>query len=474
MVLPLLRRNPFQSVVVITTLCTLLYIGNAYRKQNNFYSMIVNITKSNFAIAMIYFELMLIFIFIIDVIRYILFGKIQSVEVEYVMDRVWFTIPETCIAFTIFRNSFGFVFGCQLIFLMVIKSSHWLFYARIDYMERMMAISKKFHLRAILIAIFLMLIDLSIIYSCLFNAESTNDGIYIIFIFEYLLLVMYLLYIFIKYCIHTIDSASPVNWENKAIYLMIFETVFNFMSMITFLSFSFAIVVYKSYPLFLVRRLFASIRAFKRSFVTIVKSRRAIYRMNEFKDITQEDLNNGDPCCVVCREEMSLENNCKKLPCGHMFHKACLRSWFRRQQICPTCRLDLLKEDAQNVRNENQRNRERPPNQNNNRVDIRNLAATIQNELTGGPTITTTHKIRFPKPPIDLQALSDKELKLMEGDLRESTINRINLLRDINVLMDAASFQMQQYNSIFDESRIPKKNVETQTTNENNASTSPP
>lgn len=33
----------------------------------------------------------------------------------------------------------------------------------------------------------------------------------------------------------------------------------------------------------------------------------------------------------------------KKLPCGHIFHTACLRSWFQRQQTCPTCRLNILR-----------------------------------------------------------------------------------------------------------------------------------
>ena len=33
----------------------------------------------------------------------------------------------------------------------------------------------------------------------------------------------------------------------------------------------------------------------------------------------------------------------KKLPCNHIFHKNCLRSWFQRQQTCPTCRLDVLR-----------------------------------------------------------------------------------------------------------------------------------
>lgn len=38
----------------------------------------------------------------------------------------------------------------------------------------------------------------------------------------------------------------------------------------------------------------------------------------------------------------------KKLPCNHIFHTACLRSWFQRQQTCPTCRLNILRPGANN------------------------------------------------------------------------------------------------------------------------------
>ena len=43
---------------------------------------------------------------------------------------------------------------------------------------------------------------------------------------------------------------------------------------------------------------------------------------------------------VLIREEM-VAPSAKKLPCGHIFHKSCLRSWFQRQQTCPTCRYVL-------------------------------------------------------------------------------------------------------------------------------------
>lgn len=59
-----------------------------------------------------------------------------------------------------------------------------------------------------------------------------------------------------------------------------------------------------------------------------------------YPDATPEELQAGDHTCIICREDMV--EFCKKLPCNHIFHTSCLRSWFQRQQTCPTCRMDVL------------------------------------------------------------------------------------------------------------------------------------
>ena len=85
--------------------------------------------------------------------------------------------------------------------------------------------------------------------------------------------------------------------------------------------------------------------------------------MNErYPDATAEEIAREDTC-IICREEMrpyALLNagnggpeqvvrnpvaermRPKKLPCGHILHFACLRSWLERQQICPTCRRPVV------------------------------------------------------------------------------------------------------------------------------------
>lgn len=50
-----------------------------------------------------------------------------------------------------------------------------------------------------------------------------------------------------------------------------------------------------------------------------------------------------------------------------------------------------------------------------------------------------------PRPPANLGALSDAELRAMEGQERRHLEARIRVLRDIQVLLDAAVLQMNQY-----------------------------
>lgn len=85
----------------------------------------------------------------------------------------------------------------------------------------------------------------------------------------------------------------------------------------------------------------------------------------KYPDATAEDLAR-DCTCIICREEMrpwqapnvppeaapgaqravrtSMDERQrpKKLPCGHILHFGCLRSWLERQQVCPTCRASVL------------------------------------------------------------------------------------------------------------------------------------
>ena len=125
-------------------------------------------------------------------------------------------------------------------------------------------------------------------------------------------------------------------------------------------------------PIHIIRDVALTIRSFYKRITDFVRYRQATRDMNaRYPDANAEEIARED-VCIICREELhpwspqsnqneqgeGNEQNApasaspdersrpKKLPCGHILHFACLRSWLERQQICPTCRRPVLVPDA--------------------------------------------------------------------------------------------------------------------------------
>ena len=62
--------------------------------------------------------------------------------------------------------------------------------------------------------------------------------------------------------------------------------------------------------------------------------------------VTADDLlEASNKECTVCLDEQTLGSLACKLPCGHLFHKECVKDWLCRHCICPVCRLELETDD---------------------------------------------------------------------------------------------------------------------------------
>lgn len=123
-------------------------------------------------------------------------------------------------------------------------------------------------------------------------------------------------------------------------------------------------------PIHILRDVVLTVRSFVRRIADFLRYRNATRDMNErYPDATAEEVANEE-VCIICREEMtpweqpggegeaagrgdaaparrpagavSDRLRPKKLPCGHILHFACLRSWLERQQNCPTCRRPVV------------------------------------------------------------------------------------------------------------------------------------
>ncbi len=157
---------------------------------------------------------------------------------------------------------------------------------------------------------------------------------------------------FVKYVLHTIDLQSEAPWEDKSVCIFYLELVVDFLKLLTYISFFTAVVHFYGLPLHIVRDLYLTLRSFIQRLRDLVKYRQATFNMNDkYPNATEAELEDSDRVCIICREEMTVVVRIagvvdpiapKKLPCGHIFHFRCLRSWLERQQACPTCRRGVL------------------------------------------------------------------------------------------------------------------------------------
>nr|XP_046908940.1 E3 ubiquitin-protein ligase synoviolin B-like [Dermatophagoides farinae] len=329
---------------VISGVLSSLVITNAYYQKQQFYPSVVYITKSNASMGIIYLQGLILVMLIGKLLGKIFFGQLRTAEIEHLIERSWYAVTETCLAFTVFRDDLSPKFVALFTLLLFLKCFHWLAEDRVDYMERSPNISVFFHIRVVSLLSILGILNTIFVYMAYHSTLSKGASVQLVFGFEYAILFAIILNISMKYILHFFDLYNENPWEDKAIYLLYTELIMGFLKITLYVIFIFIMMKIHTFPLFSIRPLYLAIRNFKKAFNDVIMSRRAIRNMNAFyPNATAQDIENSDNVCIICRENMLGNGSCKKLPCNHIFHISCLRSWFQRQQTCPTCRMDVLR-----------------------------------------------------------------------------------------------------------------------------------
>ncbi|KAJ5719825.1 hypothetical protein N7493_006703 [Penicillium malachiteum] len=155
-------------------------------------------------------------------------------------------------------------------------------------------------------------------------------------------------------------------WEEKGRWVFYLDLLTDFVKLIVYLVFFAILLTFYGLPIHILRDVVVTIRSFGRRIMDFIRYRNATRDMNErYPDATAEEVGREE-VCIICREDMvsaqpapdAGQNNGqpaagnaravpdrlrpKKLPCGHILHFACLRSWLERQQNCPTCRRPVV------------------------------------------------------------------------------------------------------------------------------------
>lgn len=144
-------------------------------------------------------------------------------------------------------------------------------------------------------------------------------------------------------------------WEEKGRWVFYLDLLTDFLKLTVYLTFFAILFTFYGLPIHILRDVVVTIRSFGRRIRDFVRYRNATRDMNQrYPDASTEEVTREE-VCIICREEMTAwqpENGPaaqvperlrpKKLPCGHILHFSCLRSWLERQQNCPTCRRPVI------------------------------------------------------------------------------------------------------------------------------------
>ncbi|KAI0834175.1 hypothetical protein F5Y06DRAFT_279593 [Hypoxylon sp. FL0890] len=136
-------------------------------------------------------------------------------------------------------------------------------------------------------------------------------------------------------------------WESKGQWVLSLDLFTDFVKLGIYSAFFAILMMFYGLPIHIMRDLYMTARSFVKRLRALMQYRKALEDMSRLPDATEEELAREDTC-IICREDMrpwdpsavgAVERfRPKKLPCGHILHFGCLKSWLERQQVCPTCR----------------------------------------------------------------------------------------------------------------------------------------
>lgn len=367
---------------LVSTIAVSATITNALRYHSNFYSVAIYLSKSNRSVLILANFGLLVALLCGQLVQQIFFGALRPQEVERLYDRLWFFVTESLLAFTIFRDDFDIPFALMFGFLLFVRSFHWLASDRIEWMDQRPYPGPPtlFHIRMTSLFVILWCIDLLMFAVAVESTLKNGIGGMMMFASEYAILMASATNTTAKYCVCVIDlrrarqrggeNAPP--WQNKSMWVFYIELVTDFLKLTTYLLFFLLIVAFYGLPLNIIRDVYLTGRSFVTRLRALIRYRAATRNMDErYPDASEAEMSAmTDRTCIICREEMFVHGvsgnqagdlgsnpaqqnsdgpntTPKKLPCGHVFHFYCLRSWLERQQSCPTCRRSVLENPAQ-------------------------------------------------------------------------------------------------------------------------------
>jgi E3 ubiquitin-protein ligase synoviolin len=347
----ILRVGIIMSFVNYAVLSTLILIGtviHTYIQQEYFFPTLVALSQEKVQLAVVYNFLIMLLIMMMRFVIFLFVGKLNALETEQLIENGRSMVADTLLFLifyspTISGREIGTTTLIQYIgMILILKVFHSIASIRTGRMFEVGVPSRGMLARVSSLLFSLVVTDISILImvSGLLERAST---FYTWLLFEFINISILAISTLIKFMLNFADAKLMVNgWPSKAVYVFYTELVADILQMSSYILFM-GIFFYQNparLPVYALadlvqvgRQLANRLRSFKRY-------REITANMEtKFPDASQDEMATAESC-IICRD--TLTQGCKVLQCGHIFHTHCLRSWVLVQQICPTCRAELL------------------------------------------------------------------------------------------------------------------------------------
>jgi E3 ubiquitin-protein ligase synoviolin len=330
------RVSLYYSYIAVSNLLIILTVADAIMTFEQFYEVIVFLTSSRAFGIMLHNGVLANVLLATSIVRKVFFGTLSPIERQHMSDELVMNIFETCVGLIYFQNVINTTFSVAFAATVAFKILHHLASARLESIERSVqrpvgAVRK---LTAFLtVSLF---IDLYVMLSCTSHMFDSGANIYLLLLLKYSTMALRSLVTQIKLMVYLKEDGNAAPGPIR-FYV---DITSNFIEGLLHVC-SFAAMARVALPLHLVRDLLKSLKNMKDTIHSFVRYRRLATHMDIiFETASSEDLDK-DRRCAVCYDDMNDDSGCKKLKCGHCYHKDCLRKWLESNSACPYCRKDI-------------------------------------------------------------------------------------------------------------------------------------
>uniref|UniRef100_H2M8V3 E3 ubiquitin-protein ligase AMFR n=1 Tax=Oryzias latipes TaxID=8090 RepID=H2M8V3_ORYLA len=295
---------------------------------------------------------------IAKMIQYVVFGPLRVSEKQHLKDKFWnFIFYKFIFIFGVLnvQTVEEVVMWClwfsALVFLHLMVQ---LCKDRFEYLSFSPSTPMSSHVRVLCLLVSLLLDCCGLAVVCGFLGASHGMHTLSFMAAESKILLTY--FVSFSYSIHLWDLNHPGTWESKGTYVyytdfimelaMLFLDLMHHIHMLLFgnIWLSMASLVIFMQLRYLFHEVQRRVRRHK-NYLRVINNMEA-----RFAVATAEELAANDDDCAICWDAML---TARKLPCGHLFHNSCLRSWLEQDTSCPTCRTSLnISGDGSQVRNQ--------------------------------------------------------------------------------------------------------------------------